>query len=140
MAQINHIAFFPSSFIQVSRFASKVRNLVPISESLFLSEKRQQLDNFTMVRFNNLCFLLILGFLLSTSESVRFDLESGQTKCIAEDIKSNSMTVGKYSVVNPDEAHPLPDTHKVTVRVIFFLPICLCLWGFEFDMTAVVIG
>ncbi|KAE8023208.1 hypothetical protein FH972_008934 [Carpinus fangiana] len=70
-----------------------------------------------MVRFNNLCFLLILGFLLSKSESVRFDLESGQTKCIAEDIKSNAMTVGKYSVVNPDEAHPMPDSHKVTVRV-----------------------
>lgn len=93
----------------------------------FLSEKRQQLDLFTMVRFNNLCFLLILGFLLSTSESVRFDLPSGQTKCISEDIKSNSMTVGKYSVVNPDEAHPLPDTHKVTVRVIlFFQFFCAC--------------
>jgi hypothetical protein len=93
-----------------------------------------------MVRFNDLCFLLILGFLLSKSESVRFDLESGQTKCIAEDIKNNAMTVGKYSVVNPDEAHPMPDSHKVTVRVIFFFQfVCAC-GGFEFDTTAVLIG
>ncbi|KAK4278755.1 hypothetical protein QN277_016557 [Acacia crassicarpa] len=27
------------------------------------------------------------------------------------------MTVGKYSVVNPNEGFPLPDSHKVTVRV-----------------------
>ncbi|KAI8021175.1 Transmembrane emp24 domain-containing protein p24delta9 [Camellia lanceoleosa] len=61
--------------------------------------------------------LLMLGFLSNTVRSLRFDLQSGHTKCIAEDIKSNSMTVGKYSVVNPDEAHPLPESHKVTVKV-----------------------
>uniref|UniRef100_A0A7N0V6P6 GOLD domain-containing protein n=1 Tax=Kalanchoe fedtschenkoi TaxID=63787 RepID=A0A7N0V6P6_KALFE len=61
-----------------------------------------------------LSFLLLLSY---TAESVRFDLQSGHTKCIAEDIKSNSMTVGKYSVVNPSEGHPLPDSHKLTVRV-----------------------
>jgi hypothetical protein len=27
------------------------------------------------------------------------------------------MTVGKYSIVNPDESQPLPDSHKITVRV-----------------------
>ncbi|XP_047957851.1 transmembrane emp24 domain-containing protein p24delta9-like [Salvia hispanica] len=63
-------------------------------------------------------FLLISVFLLwSPAESIRFDLESGHTKCISEDIKSNSMTVGKYHIVNPNEGHPLPDSHKVTVRV-----------------------
>ncbi|KAH0681664.1 hypothetical protein KY289_019416 [Solanum tuberosum] len=41
---------------------------------------------------------------------------SGRTKCITEDIKSHSMTVGKYHIVNPNEPHPLPDTHKVTLR------------------------
>ncbi|EXC20019.1 Transmembrane emp24 domain-containing protein 10 [Morus notabilis] len=61
--------------------------------------------------------LVILGFLFSTSESLQFELQSGHSKCIAEDIKSNSMTVGKYSIVNPNEGYPLPETHKVTVRV-----------------------
>ncbi|KAL8532469.1 hypothetical protein ACS0TY_008894 [Phlomoides rotata] len=51
-------------------------------------------------------------------ESLRFDLESGYTKCITEDIRSNSMTVGKYQIVNPnEEGMPLPDTHKIDVRV-----------------------
>ncbi|PKI75493.1 hypothetical protein CRG98_004163 [Punica granatum] len=27
------------------------------------------------------------------------------------------MTVGKYSIVNPNEGHPLPESHKLTVRV-----------------------
>ncbi|KAL1551068.1 transmembrane emp24 domain-containing protein p24delta9-like [Salvia divinorum] len=62
--------------------------------------------------------LLISVFLLwSRAESIRFDLESGHTKCISEDIKSNSMTVGKYHIANPNEGHPLPDSHKITVRV-----------------------
>lgn len=72
--------------------------------------------------------VLILGLLSSTANSIRFDLQSGHTKCIAEDIKPNSMTVGKYSIVNPNEMpgsllevhHPLPPSHKLTVRVIFF--------------------
>lgn len=72
-----------------------------------------------MIRFQHLCFLVVLGFLLATSESIRFDLQSGHTKCIAEDIKSNSMTVGKYSVVNPNDGQPLPDSHKLTARVYF---------------------
>ncbi|BFG16728.1 hypothetical protein CerSpe_030020 [Prunus speciosa] len=60
---------------------------------------------------------VVLGFLSSTSESLRFELQSGHTKCIVEDIKANAMTVGKYSVVNPNEGHPIPDSHKLTVRV-----------------------
>ncbi|KAI7750093.1 hypothetical protein M8C21_007014 [Ambrosia artemisiifolia] len=61
--------------------------------------------------------VLIICFLSTITQSVRFEIESGRTKCISEDIKSNSMTVGHYSVVNPDEAHPLPESHKVTLRV-----------------------
>ncbi|MCE3050437.1 hypothetical protein HAX54_047212 [Datura stramonium] len=56
-------------------------------------------------------------FLSTKVHAVQFEVLSGHTKCIAEDIKSHSMTVGKYRIVNPNEAHPLPDTHKVTVRV-----------------------
>lgn len=66
-------------------------------------------------------FLVLFSVLTSLScsrvGSVRFDLESGHTKCIAEDIKSNSMTVGKYHIVNPNEGYPLPDDYKITVRV-----------------------
>ncbi|KAJ4973011.1 hypothetical protein NE237_006185 [Protea cynaroides] len=62
-------------------------------------------------------FILTLGLLSFVVQSLRFDLESGHTKCIAEDLKSNAMTVGKYSVVNLNEGYPLPDSHKVIVRV-----------------------
>ncbi|KAL5722939.1 hypothetical protein ACHQM5_006395 [Ranunculus cassubicifolius] len=68
-----------------------------------------------MFRFS--VILLILALSIPKSQSLRFDLQSGHTKCIAEDIKSNAMTVGKYHVVNPNEGHPMPESHKVTVRV-----------------------
>ncbi|CAJ1939792.1 unnamed protein product [Sphenostylis stenocarpa] len=64
----------------------------------------------------HLSLLLLVLFSFST-ESLRFELQSGHTKCISEDIKSNSMTVGKYLIVNPNEGQPLPDSHRVTVRV-----------------------
>ncbi|KAK2986881.1 hypothetical protein RJ639_040199 [Escallonia herrerae] len=60
---------------------------------------------------------LIVGFLSPIVQSIRFDLESGHTKCISEDIKSNSMTVGHYFIVNPNDGHPMPESHKITVRV-----------------------
>ncbi|PPE00012.1 hypothetical protein GOBAR_DD02992 [Gossypium barbadense] len=68
----------------------------------------------------NLGFIVIMiGLVVETEigESMRFELESGKTKCIAEDIKANAMTVGKYSIVNPSEGQPFPDSHKLVVRV-----------------------
>ncbi|KAF5748963.1 transmembrane emp24 domain-containing protein p24delta9 [Tripterygium wilfordii] len=65
----------------------------------------------------NTVVIIILGLLSITAQSLRFDLQSGQTKCISEDIKSNAMTVGKYSVVNPSEGHSMPETHRLTTRV-----------------------
>lgn len=63
--------------------------------------------------------VLISGFVLwSHVESFRFDVESGQTKCIAEEIKINSMTLGKYHIVNPTEGYPLTDSHNITIGVI----------------------
>lgn len=72
-----------------------------------------------MARFqvSAIVIITILGILSSTSQSVRFDLQSGHTKCISEDIRSNSMTVGKYSIVNPHDGQPLPESHKLTARV-----------------------
>ncbi|XP_057810807.1 transmembrane emp24 domain-containing protein p24delta9-like [Salvia miltiorrhiza] len=61
--------------------------------------------------------LAAIWLLVTRVESIRFDLETGHTKCIAEDIKTNSMTVGKYQVVNYNEGLPLPDSHKITIRV-----------------------
>ncbi|XP_071736513.1 transmembrane emp24 domain-containing protein p24delta9-like [Rutidosis leptorrhynchoides] len=61
--------------------------------------------------------MILIGVLSITVESIRFELESGHTKCIAEDIKSNSMTVGHYSIVNPNEGQPLPESHKITLKV-----------------------
>lgn len=68
----------------------------------------------------------IIGFLviyfLSPALGLRFELQSGHTKCIAEEIRTNAMSVGKYSVVNPNsvEGHqdtPLPETHRISARV-----------------------
>ncbi|XP_022973302.1 transmembrane emp24 domain-containing protein p24delta9-like [Cucurbita maxima] len=71
-----------------------------------------------MVRFFAAFHLIFLiGFLSSGSESLRFDLQSGHTKCISEDIKHNAMSVGKYHVVNPNEGQPLTDDRKLIVRV-----------------------
>lgn len=61
--------------------------------------------------------LVILAIGSRVTHSLHFDLHSGRTKCIAEDIKSNSMTVGKYSVDNPHDGHDLPQSHKISVKV-----------------------
>ena len=62
-------------------------------------------------------FILILPFLSTICQSVRFDIESGKIKCMLEDIKIDSMTVGNYSIVNPNEGHPLPEHYQITVTV-----------------------
>nr|XP_043608704.1 transmembrane emp24 domain-containing protein p24delta9-like [Erigeron canadensis] len=68
-----------------------------------------------------LAFLILsLPYLLfNMAESIRFEVESGHTKCISEDIKANSMTVGQYSVVNPNEEQgsPLPQHYKITAML-----------------------
>ncbi|KAL0296877.1 UNVERIFIED_CONTAM: Transmembrane emp24 domain-containing protein p24delta9 [Sesamum radiatum] len=70
------------------------------------------------IQGQSVSLLLVSILLLWTGvECLRFDLEPGHTKCIAEDIKSNSMTVGKYQIVNLNEGQPLPDSHKISVRV-----------------------
>ncbi|CAN8293670.1 unnamed protein product [Cochlearia groenlandica] len=63
--------------------------------------------------------LLILSVLSPATLSMRYELVSGHTKCISEEIHANIMSVGKYSIVNPndDHHHPLPSSHKITVRV-----------------------
>lgn len=84
------------------------------------------------VRRSSFLFVTIVLILIvpNPSTSLRFDLPSGNTKCISEDVKNNALSVGKYSVINPDvtEDHgvidhtlktPLPDSHKITVRVIY---------------------
>ncbi|CAH8388870.1 unnamed protein product [Eruca vesicaria subsp. sativa] len=61
--------------------------------------------------------LLILSILSPATLSMRYELLSGHTKCIYEEIHANAMSVGKYHIVNPHEDHPLPDSHKITVKV-----------------------
>ncbi|CAH9128692.1 unnamed protein product [Cuscuta epithymum] len=69
------------------------------------------------LKIHGFTLVLTLGLFLVRIHSLRFDLDSGHTKCIAEDMKSNAMTVGKYHVVNPNDGYPLPDTHKINLRV-----------------------
>jgi len=79
-----------------------------------------------------LVIMTVIGLLSSPSKSLRFELESGHTKCISEDIKSNSMTVGKYSIVNPHDSQPLPESHKLTVRVRYWKRPMISLLDFFF--------
>uniref|UniRef100_A0A0C9RQS0 TSA: Wollemia nobilis Ref_Wollemi_Transcript_22349_1087 transcribed RNA sequence n=1 Tax=Wollemia nobilis TaxID=56998 RepID=A0A0C9RQS0_9CONI len=66
------------------------------------------------------------------AECLRFELPSGVSKCIAEEIQTNVMVLGNYRVVAPGSddssqyhhygtnsasTHPVPDDHKVTARV-----------------------
>lgn len=63
----------------------------------------------------------ILGLASTTLvKGMRFDLKTGATKCITEDIKLNAMTIGKYSIVNPVEGFPLSEEDRVSVRVYHF--------------------
>ncbi|KAJ8498536.1 hypothetical protein OPV22_009088 [Ensete ventricosum] len=63
--------------------------------------------------------LAVASFLAAAppARALRFELQSGNTKCVSEDIKLHAMSVGKYAVVNPSDSGPLPDSHKITVRV-----------------------
>jgi hypothetical protein len=69
------------------------------------------------------CVLLLLAVLFADSpaaRALRFDLESGHTKCISDKIKVNSMAVGKYQVVSLENSSPdaaLPESHHISLRV-----------------------
>ncbi|XP_006650132.1 transmembrane emp24 domain-containing protein p24delta9-like [Oryza brachyantha] len=61
---------------------------------------------------------------LSPAAGLRFDLQSGHTKCISDDIKVGAMAVGKYHVVAPEPegsslaaSSRLPDSHRISLRV-----------------------
>ncbi|GKD64690.1 transmembrane emp24 domain-containing protein p24delta9-like protein [Tanacetum coccineum] len=67
-------------------------------------------------------FTFIIGILVLVSSSckvngMRFDIKTGATKCITDDIQSYSLSVGKFTIVNPDQDYPLPDSHRITVRI-----------------------
>ncbi|KAK4263494.1 hypothetical protein QN277_028893 [Acacia crassicarpa] len=69
----------------------------------------------------HLHLLVVVSLLWSFAESFRFDLPSGHTKCITEDINKNSMTVGKYHVVTSNQGLPPPADHRINVRVTSML-------------------
>ncbi|KAF4376726.1 hypothetical protein CsatB_021727 [Cannabis sativa] len=61
--------------------------------------------------------VVLVGVRMRGVVSMRFDLQSGTSKCVSEDIKANAMSLGRYVVVNPYDESPLSDIHKVNVRV-----------------------
>ncbi|KAG9146346.1 hypothetical protein Leryth_008036 [Lithospermum erythrorhizon] len=65
-----------------------------------------------------LFLILTLGKLSTHVESIRFEVQSGKTKCIVEEIRKNCISLGKYHIVKENEAHPLPDSHKVKVKAV----------------------
>jgi p24 family protein delta-1 len=85
--------------------------------------------------------LLLTALLLSApppARALRFDLESGHTKCVSDEIKVGSMAVGKYHVVGPDPNFPdaqLPESHRIflrvsephrVIRLAEAVPVCVC--------------
>jgi hypothetical protein len=63
-----------------------------------------------------LAILILLSGALSAG-ALRFDLLSGHTKCISDDIKVGAMAVGKYHIVEPEGSSQLPDSHRISLRV-----------------------
>ncbi|WOH09682.1 hypothetical protein DCAR_0729140 [Daucus carota subsp. sativus] len=69
-----------------------------------------------MWRFKTIISLVILiSWWSPMAWAMRFDLKSGSTKCITEEIKSSAMTVGKYTVIS--DIKPTQESHKITIRV-----------------------
>lgn len=74
-----------------------------------------------------LALLLLILATASPTGALRFDLRSGHTKCISDDIKVGAMAVGKYQVMAPDgvasssssssSPQQLPDSHRISLRV-----------------------
>ncbi|XP_074562227.1 transmembrane emp24 domain-containing protein p24delta9-like [Curcuma longa] len=62
-------------------------------------------------------FLASLLLAAVSATALRFELESGFTKCISEDIKLHAVVVGKYSLASLSDHVPLPDSHRVSVKV-----------------------
>ncbi|CAD6211337.1 unnamed protein product [Miscanthus lutarioriparius] len=73
--------------------------------------------------------LLVLATAANPAGALRFDLLSGHTKCISDDIKVGAMAVSKYHVMAPDDGasswsssspsqqQQLPDSHRISLRV-----------------------
>ncbi|XP_022889561.1 transmembrane emp24 domain-containing protein p24delta9 [Olea europaea var. sylvestris] len=62
--------------------------------------------------------------------SIQFDLESGQTKCIIYWRNEAQLTLAKYHIVNPNEGHPLPDSHKTLVLTCIAYFFVVGIWQF----------
>lgn len=71
--------------------------------------------------------IICLSITSHVCDSLRFELQSGSTKCIAEEIKQNAMTLGKYNVISPIDGHPVPHSHRIIARVISNLSHICCL-------------
>ncbi|XP_071696365.1 transmembrane emp24 domain-containing protein p24delta9-like [Rutidosis leptorrhynchoides] len=63
--------------------------------------------------------ILILSMLIfcNVAHSLRFDIESDHTKCMTEDIRKDSLTIGQYSVINPNQNDPFPEHHKIAAML-----------------------
>ncbi|KAF8720892.1 hypothetical protein HU200_023291 [Digitaria exilis] len=68
------------------------------------------------VHVSVLPLLLLLAAALPAG-ALRFDLRSGHTKCISDEIKVGAMAVGKYHIVVPEDQQELPDSHRISLRV-----------------------
>ena len=60
----------------------------------------------------SLIFAMLNLLAYHRANALRYEIESGQTKCISEEINMNSMSIGKYSVVGLTS-----EDQRITVRV-----------------------
>lgn len=65
-----------------------------------------------------LIFALLNLLALHQTGALRYEVESGHTKCITEEIKTDSMSVGKYSVVGLTS-----EDQRITVRVCVLISL-----------------
>lgn len=118
------------------------------AHSHFQFHRRQEMIQMVVM------MVLLTSSLPSTVHSLVFDLESGRSKCISEDLRREAMSLGHYHV-----AIDTPHNHKISVRVsdphgdnihqaesvesgkfaftaIQSGPYTTCIWSPQFDLSA----
>ncbi|KAF5941994.1 hypothetical protein HYC85_019636, partial [Camellia sinensis] len=81
----------------------------------------------------SLLLLILLGFISNAAQLLRFDLQSGHSKCIAEYIKTNSMSVAKCTIVNPNDPHPFPESpsRQFSFQAVEAGDYMTCFWALD---------
>jgi hypothetical protein len=94
----------------IMRLVGRTAFSFPQSESR--NTKRKKKNEIISQTWEDLIFSLLILAALHGAGALRYEIESGRTKCITEEMKMNSMSIGKYSVVGLTS-----EDQSITVRV-----------------------